>query len=677
MTADAPVPAALAAAVRDGRWAEVRTATAALPRPLPPAAALVAARAAARVGAGSEALALLRDALPGAGELAAALRLEAGAVALARGDSPWPWVGELTRRGATAAHRRAAGELLRRAWQRLPVDELRRARQAAVLPRALRRDLEATLALRTRDRAAAIRLLRERRSDEPAMRAATWLAGDSGLSAGVRLHVGEALLDAGLWREAEAVLAVEVGGLPAQQRSRLAYLRGRAAYRLGKLADAAPWFDRALALAAGAEDRFAAAVQRARVAERTGDPVGALPLWDAARAAQPREVEGWDGGARGRAALGRGGEALALLQQAPPAVLRVAGPRLAAVLLARGDLEPAAALLARLPAGLPAARALAFASLQRRGDVAAARRELALLLADPRAGPWRALALATLPEPAPAPDEPAGATRDPAQLAATAARAGAAAARARLAAALAADPQWALLLAGGAPPAPDWSGPAHALAAVGLSAEAAALYAPAFPAASPAELAWSAATLAAWGNGPAALAAGERLAGAAAAVPPQLLPDPVLRAALPDPLVGGCRDAAAAARVPAAWLVGIVRQESRFDLAARSRAGAVGIAQLVPETARRLGVAPDELADAERSLALAAGEVARIGGRFGARLPLVAAAYNAGDEVVAGWLATLGDGADDLVFAAAVPYRETADYVLAVAEGAALARYLE
>ena len=41
------------------------------------------------------------------------------------------------------------------------------------------------------------------------------------------------------------------------------------------------------------------------------------------------------------------------------------------------------------------------------------------------------------------------------------------------------------------------------------------------------------------------------------------------------------------------------------------------------------------------------------------------------------WLAALGGTPDDVVFAAAVPYGETSDYVLAVCEGAALARYLE
>ncbi len=348
-------------------------------------------------------MALLRDALPRAGELAAALRLEGGAIALERGETPWPWVGELTRSAAPAAHRRAAGELLRRSWQRLPIAVVSRQQHSLVLPRALRRDLAATLGARTSDVAAAIRLLREGRSDEPAARTALWLASQPGLTAGVRLHVGEALLAAGWWSEAETVLAAPVDGLPAHLRGRLAYLRGRAAYRRGKLGDAAPLFDRALELAASDEERFDAAVQRARVAERTGDLPGAVPLWDAARHARPQEVEGWDGGARARAVLGRSGEAAGLLAKAPPKVLRVAGPRLAAVLLAHGDLEQAGALLARLPQRLPARQALAVALAARRGDTAAARSGVRSILADRSAGAWRSLVLDVLPGPPAAP----------------------------------------------------------------------------------------------------------------------------------------------------------------------------------------------------------------------------------------------------------------------------------
>jgi len=671
---------ALAAAVRGGQWAEVRAATAAAAAPLPPAAALVAARAAARAGAGSEALALLAEALPRAGELAAALRLEGGAIALARGDSPWRWVGGLVRGGVSAPHARAASELLRRSFQQLPVATLRRQRETLPLPRALRRDLEAAIAARGGDVAIAIRLLRESRSDEPAARVARVLAARPDLAAGVRLQVGEALLAAGWWSEAEAVLAAPAPDLPVHLRGSLEYLRGRAAYRRGKLAEAAPRFAAAIAHATDAQQRFDAAVQRARVAERSGDLAGALPLWDAARHARPQEVEGWDGAARARAVLGRAAEALALLAVAPPKALGVAGPRLAAVLLARGELAAAEAQLSRLPPRQPARRALAAALAARRGDAPAARAAVRELLGDRSAGAWRALAIGLLPAPEATPSVPrpeALPARDPRELADTAAEQGSAAARARLAAALAGDPAWRALAAGEAPAEPAWDGPAHALVAVGLPEEAAALYPSRFPGGTPAELAWSAAALAGWGNGPAALAAGERLLAALGDLPPAFVPDAVLRRALPEELTADCRAAAAGAGAPPAWIAGIVRRESRFDHAARSRAGAIGIAQVVPETARRLGAAPEALWDSRRALALAAGEVERIRVRFGDRLPVVAAAYNAGDEVVDSWLAALGPGADDVLFAAAVPYGETAGYVLAVVEGAALARYLE
>lgn len=675
MIGSAPAQPALAAAVRAGQWAEVRSTAETMAQPLPPAVALVAARAAARTGAGRDALKILRDALPGAGELATALRLEGGGITLSRGGTPWPWVGPLIRGTAPAAQRRAAGELLRLSWQTLPVAILQQQRSFA-LPRALRRDLAATLAVRTGDVSVALRLLREQREDEPATRVAYWLTHQEMLPGGVRLAAAQALLAGGWWREAEALLAGQAETVPAHLRSSLAFVRGRAAYRRGKLVEAAGFFDAALAAAGTDEDRFAAAVQRARVAELSGDRPAALPFWDTARHAGAAEVEGWDGGARARVAIGRNEDALALLRRSPPQVLRVAGPRLAAMLIAKGDLDRAATVLARLSRRDPPVRALWVALNARKGNAAAVS-EAAQLLADPRGGAWRSLVLDLLPAPAQPPADHVTPARDGQALATLAVRHGAGVARAALAAALAADPAWSGLVAGAALQEPEWSGPAHDLAAVGLDREAAALYAGRFPSASPAELAWSATTLAAWGNGPAALSAAERIESLLGDLPHDLLPDALLPVILPRGLTDGCAAAARVAGIHPAWVAAIVRRESRFDLRARSQAGAIGVAQLVPETARRLGAEPEELWDAGRSLDLAAREVARIAQRFGPHLPVVAAAYNAGDEVVMSWLAALGGTPDDVVFAAAVPYGETSDYVLAVCEGAALARYLE
>jgi soluble lytic murein transglycosylase-like protein len=267
------------------------------------------------------------------------------------------------------------------------------------------------------------------------------------------------------------------------------------------------------------------------------------------------------------------------------------------------------------------------------------------------------------------------AERDVSKLAALAVRAGPEAARRALFAALATDPAWAPLLAGEAPDPVALSAPLGALVAVGLEPLAATLYPHRFPAGTPQERAWSAHNLAAWGNPTAALAAGEGL-WRAAGVPAVLLPDELLPHVLPNELVAPAVAAAHAAGTAPDLLVALLRRESRFDAQARSAAGALGIAQLVPETARRLGVDPEAAFAPDAALAAAATEVRRLTDAYGPRPFVVAAAYNAGDPVVASWLRWYREDGLAALVPAAIPYRETADYTLAVAEGLALARRL-
>jgi soluble lytic murein transglycosylase-like protein len=300
--------------------------------------------------------------------------------------------------------------------------------------------------------------------------------------------------------------------------------------------------------------------------------------------------------------------------------------------------------------------------------------EVTTLLADSRAGAWRELVIDLLPA-APEPVTPPAPAREGKVLARLAAFEGVSRARQALTLALAQDGAWAPLLAGASRAPEGWTGPAAELAGLGLERDAARWYPHAFPAGSPLELAWSAATLAAWDNREAALSAGERL-WASLGVPACLVPDVLLPRLVPPALVSGCDTAAAAEGANPSWLFGILRQESRFDHAARSQAGAIGIAQLVPETLRRLGASVADTADEQTSMRLAAREIVRLVQAFGPRLAVVAAAYNAGDPVVTSWLSALGPGASELLFAAAVPYRETSGYVLAVCEGALLARHL-
>jgi soluble lytic murein transglycosylase-like protein len=638
-------------------------------------AALQAARAEAAAGAPAAALERLTAALPAAGETGAALRLEAARLATGLGRDPWPLLAPLLDRYAPAAHRRAATMAVRDAAGQLPLP-LAAGLLHRPLARPLRRQVRAVLAIRRGDDAAAAALLAERDDDRAAREAAAWLAGRDIGPIDTRLDVAAALLTGGLWREADRLLAVEPQPLTPAQRSRLAFLRGRAAYRLDRLEEARGHYDRALESAPVGEPRFAAAVQRARTAELLGDLAAAQADWDAARAAAHHEVEGWDGGARTRALLGRNAEATALLARAPVAVRRVAGPRLAALLLARGDRASAGSLLGTLPHSLAVVRVLEIAARAAGGDDAAVRQSAVPLLADAGAGAWRDLVLESLPAPTP-PADPAPPTREPVALATLAVRDGVPAARAALAAALAGDPAWSPLLAGAPAEPAGWTGPAAELAAAGLWCEAAALYPHRFPSATPAELAWSAHALARSGNGPAALAAGEQLAQRLGGLPATLLPDHLLAHLVPVELTAPCRAAAAGTVVPPSWLAAVVRRESRFDPAAQSAAGALGLAQFVPEAARRLGTDAETLWDGAASLALATRELARLRERFGPRLEAVAAAYNAGDRVVTAWNGWLGSTLSPALFAAAVPYRETAAYVVAVGEGCALTRDLD
>jgi soluble lytic murein transglycosylase-like protein len=674
MQAPPPPDPALAEAVRAGRWAEVRTLTNRGGQPLPPLLALVTARAARTLGEPARALEFVRAVLPRAGELGAALRLEGAEAAIALAQDPLPFLAPLLSSSSPVAHRKAAAARLRAAFATLPLPTLR-AMPRPMLPLALRREFAVALAVRGEDEAGALHVLAERVNDKATLRVAQWLAGRTTLPPSTRLAVAEALLAGGAWREAEqVVMAMEPPPGPGM-RFRWEFVRGRAAYRLGELARAAGAFEQALTIANSDMERFTAAVQRGRLAELSGDLPAALPLFDLARAAQPREVEGWDGGLRMRVLLNRKGEALDLLKGCPAKVLRVAGPRLAATLLLRGDPVRARATLARLPKRLPVVRALAVALFVRTGEVEAARAEAASLLADRSAGPWREQALALLPadigDALPPPP-----TRDIRTLASIATRLGAEQARTALATALAADPAWTSVLAGRYPEPAGWTGAAHDLAAVGLEREAAAVYPHTFPSGSPAEQAWSARTLALWDNRPSALGAGERLWANLGAVPAVLLPEKLLPAILPPELVAGCVAAANEEAVPPSWLCAIIRQESRFEVEAYSVAGAIGVAQLMPEVARRLGATPDQLTDENLALRLAAREVAGLKGRFGPRLAPVAAAYNAGETVVAGWLAEFGAEPDEMLLIAATPYRETATYTLAVREGAELARFL-
>jgi soluble lytic murein transglycosylase len=127
--------------------------------------------------------------------------------------------------------------------------------------------------------------------------------------------------------------------------------------------------------------------------------------------------------------------------------------------------------------------------------------------------------------------------------------------------------------------------------------------------------------------------------------------------------------AADANQVPRALLFGLAREESAFDADVVSWAGAVGLCQLMPYTAKDEATAlklpapdVDDLRDPVLNAKLGA---AHIGRRLkGMRHPLLAiAAYNAGPGMVAQWVPPKGTKMPIDVVIEKIPVDETRNYV--------------
>ncbi|MBR6530221.1 MAG: lytic transglycosylase domain-containing protein [Clostridia bacterium] len=120
-----------------------------------------------------------------------------------------------------------------------------------------------------------------------------------------------------------------------------------------------------------------------------------------------------------------------------------------------------------------------------------------------------------------------------------------------------------------------------------------------------------------------------------------------------------------------ALVYGVIKTESDFDKDAVSRAGAVGLMQIMPSTFEYLVTLtgeeydPSRLTDAETNIRYGCLQLSRMQNRFGEGDAMLAA-YNAGEGRVAEWLQNPAYGKDGKLVN--IPLDETRAYVERVTE---------
>ncbi len=192
-----------------------------------------------------------------------------------------------------------------------------------------------------------------------------------------------------------------------------------------------------------------------------------------------------------------------------------------------------------------------------------------------------------------------------------------------------------------------------------------------------------------WEAGQAAMDAGHFSAAMATArlVYPQIeahqieqVPRPVWQTVFPLPRKLSLERAAARSHVDPMLVAGVIRQESGFQPDAVSRAGAVGLMQVLPKTGRklarrlRLRYARARLFDPEYNLTLGTLYLADLLATQGSTEAALAA-FNAGEERVAAWQAERGYD-EPAEFVESIPFTETREYVQIVMRNAAVYRLL-
>ena len=120
-----------------------------------------------------------------------------------------------------------------------------------------------------------------------------------------------------------------------------------------------------------------------------------------------------------------------------------------------------------------------------------------------------------------------------------------------------------------------------------------------------------------------------------------------------------------------AYVYGLIRQESRFIMDARSGVGASGLMQVMPATARwtakKIGLVDfqaQQINDRDTNIAIGTGYLKLVLDDFAGSMPLAAAAYNAGPSRSRNWRGASGSPVlEAAIWAENIPFAETRDYV--------------
>ncbi|MBU3724726.1 MAG: hypothetical protein FGM18_04330 [Burkholderiaceae bacterium] len=127
------------------------------------------------------------------------------------------------------------------------------------------------------------------------------------------------------------------------------------------------------------------------------------------------------------------------------------------------------------------------------------------------------------------------------------------------------------------------------------------------------------------------------------------------------------------------WVLGLIRQESRFIPDVKSSVGAAGLMQIMPATgkmlAKEVGMKNTrnlQLTDVELNVQLGTTYMRQLHDRFDGSALLASAAYNAGPSRAVNWRSALPRRIDGAAFAESIPFPETRDYVKRVLSNAVL-----